>query len=122
MAASSTSAAVGKKKDYRGFVFAFHATHGLLILRAFKKKKGSHFQLPGGHVDAPEIEELGLEAAFLAGAKRELFEETGLKLPSERFVPVFVTKADGDGLECFELKARRFFLIQLFDEDSLEFG
>ncbi len=108
--------------DYRGFVFAFHATHGLLILRAYKPKKGSHWQLPGGHVDAPEIEKLGLDKAFLAGAKRELFEETGLQLPAERFVPVYVTKAEGDGLECFELKARRYFLIELYDEDSLEFG
>ena len=106
----------------RGFVFAFHATHGLLILRAWKKKKGSHWQLPGGHVDPPEIEKLGLDKAFLAGAKRELFEETGLKLPAERFVPVYVTKTGGDGLECFELKGRRYFLIELYDEDSLEFG
>jgi len=58
----------------RGFVFAVHPTHGLLLLRASKKKKGVHFQLPGGHVDA---DELAFDDPHRRAAARELCEETG---------------------------------------------
>ena len=53
----------------RGFIFAVHPTHGLLLLRAYKKKKGVHHQLPGGRVDA---EELAFEDAHRRAAAREL--------------------------------------------------
>ena len=46
----------------RGFIFAVHPTHGLLLLRAYKKKKGVHHQLPGGRVDAEELRAAGLRA------------------------------------------------------------
>ena len=49
-----------KDVDYRGFVFVVHGTHGLLLLHCTrKKKKGSHYQLPGGHVDDNEFESSG---------------------------------------------------------------
>ena len=90
--------------DYRGFLFCVHAEHGYLLLHCTrKKKKPSHFQLPGGHIDAHEFQEaakchsasssldqqqpqqqsqaLLMEQLILAGqmgAARELYEETGL--------------------------------------------
>ena len=43
-----------------------------------KKKKGVHFQLPGGHIDASEIERYGFRLAQMRAAARELYEETGI--------------------------------------------
>jgi 8-oxo-dGTP pyrophosphatase MutT (NUDIX family) len=49
-----------KRVDYRGFVFAIHEAHGLLLLHCTRKpKKGPHYQLPGGHVDDYEFEKIG---------------------------------------------------------------
>jgi len=49
-----------RNADYRGFVFAVHEQHGLMLLHCTRKaKKGPHFQLPGGHVDDFEFEEAG---------------------------------------------------------------
>jgi hypothetical protein len=49
-----------KHIDYRGFVFAVHPKHGLLLLHCTRKpKKGPHYQLPGGHVDDFEFEASG---------------------------------------------------------------
>ena len=43
--------------DYRGFIFVVHESHGLMLLHCTrKKKKGPHFQLPGGHIDDFEFE------------------------------------------------------------------
>lgn len=48
-------------KDYRAFVFVIHNDFGLLLLHCTRKrKKGPHFQIPGGHVD---------EAEFIAAGK-----------------------------------------------------
>ena len=38
-------------KVKKAFVIAKHATLGLLLLKAYKKKKGEHHQLPGGRID-----------------------------------------------------------------------
>ncbi len=49
------------KTDYRAFLFVFHEDFGLLLLHCTRKrKKGPHFQIPGGHVD---------EAEFIAACK-----------------------------------------------------
>jgi hypothetical protein len=57
----STSAFNFSKTDYRAFLFIFHQDFGLLLLHCTRKrKKGPHFQLPGGHVD---------EAEFIAACK-----------------------------------------------------
>ena len=46
--------------DYRGFIFAVHEQHGLMLLHCTRKpKKGPHFQLPGGHIDDFEFEAAG---------------------------------------------------------------
>ena len=46
--------------DYRGFIFVVHEAHGLMLLHCTrKKKKGPHFQLPGGHIDDFEFEAAG---------------------------------------------------------------
>ena len=45
---------MAQRTEKRSFIFAIHPTHGLLLLRAYKKKKGTHHQLPGGRVDAEE--------------------------------------------------------------------
>lgn len=78
------------RKDFRGFLFVVHETHGLLLLYCTRKKnKGPHFQLPGGHVDEEEFLEAARETsdpneqlllAAKAGAARELYEETGIDL------------------------------------------
>jgi 8-oxo-dGTP pyrophosphatase MutT (NUDIX family) len=45
-----------KHKDYRAFVFVVHAVHGMMLLECTRKvEKGTHFQLPGGHVDEHEF-------------------------------------------------------------------
>ena len=35
----------------KAFILARHPAQGLLLLKAFKKRKGLHHQLPGGRVD-----------------------------------------------------------------------
>jgi hypothetical protein len=85
------------KDDYRAFVFAIHPLHGILLLRCTrKKKKGSHFQAPGGHIDKEDFDDAVsntsggcnqgpamLIRACKKGAARELYEETGIDLRSE---------------------------------------
>ena len=79
------------KDDYKAFIFATHPLHGLLLLYCTrKKKKGPHYQAPGGHVDKDDyyrvIAQSGttlqgpelLMRACKMGAARELFEETGM--------------------------------------------
>jgi hypothetical protein len=86
------------KEDYKAFIFATHPLHGLLLLYCTrKKKKGPHYQAPGGHVDKEDYDhviaqmssssttvqgpELLMQACKM-GAARELFEETGLDFRS----------------------------------------
>jgi len=46
-----------KNKDNRAFVFVVHPNHGVMLLHCTRKRrKGFHFQLPGGHVDDFEFE------------------------------------------------------------------
>lgn len=40
-----------------------HHRHGFLLLEATKARKGRHFQLPGGCVDAEEVEQYGEKEA-----------------------------------------------------------
>lgn len=120
-----------KRIDYRGFVFAVHEAHGLLLLHCTRKpKKGPHYQLPGGHVDNFEFEgtvkknadatkeQILLEACKL-GAARELYEETGIDIRRslDRLEPASLTKVNSKNeLECM-LKNKCYFHLQLTDKD-----
>ena len=104
------SAAVAAVEQHRAFVIAFHRDLGVLLLRAHKKRKGDHYQLPGGRVDAAEIETHGLEPSFAHAAARELFEETGLRVDRARLAPV----RDGAGRP-LDMSGRRFFVLELGD-------
>ena len=57
----------------RAFVVVRHNSRGYLLLRAYKRKKGVHYQLPGGRIDRDD-------ASPASAAARELFEETGVDL------------------------------------------
>ena len=94
----------------RGFIFAVHPTHGLLLLRAYKKKKGVHHQLPGGRVDAEELE---YEDAHRRAAVRELREETGIDVPMTRLN----VATDREG-EIVRRKNREYFFLELHDADG----
>mmetsp|Transcript_81388 Transcript_81388/g.143665 ORF Transcript_81388/g.143665 Transcript_81388/m.143665 type:complete len:190 (+) Transcript_81388:60-629(+) len=105
-----------ERTEQRAFILARHSRHGLMLLQAEKKKKGIHFQLPGGHVDKGEIDKLGLADAEVAAAARELFEETGLDLRSH----LQRLRRCRFGAEVQKrLGTRAFFEVDLYDEDSL---
>ncbi|KAL3775931.1 hypothetical protein ACHAW5_011321 [Stephanodiscus triporus] len=85
------------KDDYRAFIFATHPRYGILLLHCTrKKKKGPHFQAPGGRIDKEDFEyavsnmqddsnqgrDILMQACKI-GAARELFEETGMDIRSE---------------------------------------
>mmetsp|Transcript_3130 Transcript_3130/g.5697 ORF Transcript_3130/g.5697 Transcript_3130/m.5697 type:complete len:205 (-) Transcript_3130:72-686(-) len=126
-----------KNSDYRGFVFAVHADHGMMLLHCTrKKKKGPHFQLPGGHVDAHEFgaaEKLHedpldqLLAAARMGAARELFEETGMDIQRnlDRLKPATLRsgvendRKTGSPLLGCELRKRLYFFLSVTDEDFI---
>lgn len=95
---------MAQRTNQRSFIFAIHPTHGLLLLRAYKKKKGEHHQLPGGRVDA---EELAFEDAHRRAAVRELREETGIDVPLTRLMDAAVRR-----------KNREYFFLGLQDADG----
>ncbi|KAI2500184.1 hypothetical protein MHU86_14259 [Fragilaria crotonensis] len=130
-----------KNADYRGFIFVVHENHGLLLLHCTRKaKKGPHYQLPGGHVDAAEFQAAArtsqdasaqLMIAAQMGAARELFEETGLDVRNElyRMEPAALRNAggtttatttkDGKSILTCELKHRLYFFLPVTDDDFL---
>ena len=123
-----------KRVDYRGFIFVVHKQYGLMLLHCTrKKKKGPHFQLPGGHIDEHEFFEAAEESrdsetqlllASRAGAARELYEETGLdvRYQLDRLEPAALrndTEFDDDGKPVLEneLKHRLYFFLPVTDDD-----
>ena len=95
---------MAQRTSQRRFIFAIHPKHGLLLLRAYKKKKGVHHQLPGGRVDAEELE---YEDAHRRAAARELREETGIAVPLARLMDTAVRR-----------KNREYFFLELRDADG----
>ncbi|XP_063901877.1 uncharacterized protein LOC135121495 [Zophobas morio] len=105
-----------KSRDYRSFVFIEHVDFGLLLLLAHKRNKGSHYQLPGGHIDTLEIQHFGLKRAALIAAIREVYEETGLSFsssPKRLIFMAFPGSPDGS------LKGRFYFRVSISDSDSV---
>mmetsp|Transcript_28134 Transcript_28134/g.66581 ORF Transcript_28134/g.66581 Transcript_28134/m.66581 type:complete len:246 (-) Transcript_28134:334-1071(-) len=120
---SLTSVPRGKgRSGMRAFVFANHATYGLLLLEANKKRKGGrHFQLPGGHVDAYELNQYGdLEGSRVAAA-RELWEETGMDFRDRlyRLSPIDLSSLGPRGRELHE-SGRRYFSLEISNLDSVD--
>jgi len=110
-------------KEYRSFIFSIHPEHGLLLLHCTRKrKKGDHFQLPGGHVDEPELLAAAnscggnvkkeLEIAGKMGGARELYEETGIDVRKslDRLIPVLIK-------DKLDYKSRLFYLLKINDKD-----
>ena len=126
------------KKDYRAFLFAIHPAHGMLLLYCTcKKKKGPHYQCPGGHVDRedyaiasriPQISSLDLlTLGCKIGVARELYEETGIDIRStleDRVQPVRLREDDSsdDNRVVGEFKERLFFRLNLEDGDFVSTG
>ena len=123
-----------KNVDYRGFVFVVHKSYGLILLHCTrKKKKGPHFQLPGGHIDEPEFfaaaeqsrdGQTQLLLAARAGAARELYEETGMdvRYQLDRMEPAALRNTvevdkNGKPILTNELKHRLYFFLAVTDED-----
>jgi len=123
-------------EEYRGFVFPVHKEHGMLLLHSTRKrKKGPHFQLPGGRLDEPEFatasqmhddpqEQLLLAAKI--GAAREFFEEVGIDLREnlDRLQPSPLREEatlgeEGLPLLSNELDKRLYFYLELDDNDFL---
>jgi 8-oxo-dGTP pyrophosphatase MutT (NUDIX family) len=125
-----------KSSDYRGFIFCVHEQHGLMLLHCTRKrKKGPHYQLPGGHVDEPEFlaaaqashdPHAQLMIAAQLGAARELYEETGLDVRDKvyRMEPAalrnaITTNKNGKFVLTCELKKRLYFFLPITDDDFI---
>ncbi|KNC86109.1 hypothetical protein SARC_01725 [Sphaeroforma arctica JP610] len=107
-------------RDARGFAYVFHPRLGLLVLRAFKKRKGTHFQIPGGNVDRRDWGPQGtktLTEAVVTGVTRELFEETGLEFRNTPERVNIVRLSDGSLLA---MKDRYYVVIVINDEDTVK--
>ena len=105
----------GALEDLRAFLLLVHPEHGLVLLQAFKKKKGKHFQLPGGRVDADEQARLGPVEACRHAALRELHEETGIEIPasfSERLQHIPLKRPE-------RFAGRMYFRVDLRPEDAV---
>jgi len=119
------------EKDYRAFCLLIHPKQGGLLLHCTrKKKKPPHYQLPGGHVDKEEFEQVAkkssnvvtqaeLYRAARLGCAREVFEETGLDFRKrlEELLPLVLYSTKEDGKLINEHKSRIFFLCEVCDED-----
>eukprot|EP01084_Bolivina_argentea_P267369 453828_1 len=97
------------KTKYRAFVIVYCKGFGYLLLRAYKKKKGEHHQLPGGRMDSSELDKNSMQDAARKAAKRELFEETGLNIETYRLHHLNL-----------DIKDRYFFELILDEKESLD--
>lgn len=105
----------------RAFVVVKHNEYGLLILEACKKRKGGrHFQLPGGHVDAHEVQNYGEVEGCRIAAARELYEETGMDF-RDRLYRLSAAELEGLGPEAgkLHLSGRRYWKLDISNADSV---
>ncbi len=121
------------KIDYRGFAFVIHNIHGMLLLHCTRKaKKGPHFQLPGGHIDAYEFQyaaekcgagastnEVLLEAVKM-GTAREFYEETGIDFRGQldRFDPTPLFSDDSSQFLNCMMENKCYFTVNVTDDFS----
>lgn len=122
-------------RDYRAFCLLIHRKHGALLLHCTrKKKKPPHYQLPGGHIDNCEFQQMTkslstritgeqLYHAARVGCAREVYEETGIDFRSRlgKFLPMILYSTEEKDFKSDtlinEYKSRIFFVCELFDED-----
>lgn len=107
VSAGITTSAVKVKK---AFVFVRHAKHGFLLLKAFKKRKGTHYQIPGGRIDESD-------SSPAYAAARELFEETGIDIRSHELIVRLEPLLFPDGSLVFE--KRQYFALNIDDNDPI---
>ncbi|GMH89944.1 hypothetical protein TrVE_jg7045 [Triparma verrucosa] len=78
--------------QHRAFLFAYHPSHGILLL--LSSKPGNPHQLPGGRVDSTDYPSTSLtlteylQTGSLHGSLREFNEETSIPLTPDRVTPM----------------------------------
>jgi 8-oxo-dGTP pyrophosphatase MutT (NUDIX family) len=130
---------VDTSEDYRSFVFSIHPEHGLLLLKSReKKRKGSYWEIPGGHLEDEDFEAAAaivsdteasqLQMAGKIGARRELMEECGFDIGddlSRLELAVFASDEEQtNSLASLHnlYKGRLFYFLRLEDSDFLSDG
>jgi hypothetical protein len=118
-------------QDYRCFAVVLHETHGMLLLHCTRKskKKGPHYQVPGGRVHNSDFQRYyegcsssWAEHRYLAAREScatYLEEQTGLSIIPAKLWPMVVRKgspADESNL-MNEHKQRLFFVVKVSDGD-----
>lgn len=119
-------------KDYRAFCLLIHREQGAVLLHCTrKKKKPSHYQLSGGHVDDDEFKTVNknsvtqqqLYCAARIGCAREVFEETGIDLRQrlEELRPMVLYNPATEDFKkeilINEFKSRLFYVCEVKDKD-----
>lgn len=121
-AAAATLPRKGARSGLRAFLIVRHCDHGYLLLEACKKRKGGrHFQLPGGHVDAHELEQYGDAEGSRIAAARELHEETGIDF-RDRLYRLNAVDLLSMGPEACKLHqaGRRYVKVDISNADSVD--
>ncbi|GKY91193.1 hypothetical protein MPSEU_000092000 [Mayamaea pseudoterrestris] len=131
----ATEILVDVSEDYRSFIFAVHPVYGLMLLKSRdKKKKGSYWEVPGGHLDDEDYQAaaaqvgsdkaMQLQLAGKIGASREFKEETGINIRDSlsRFEPAVLQekiRTESGRLAVLSnlYKGRLFYFVRLFDTD-----
>jgi 8-oxo-dGTP pyrophosphatase MutT (NUDIX family) len=125
--------------DYRAFCLLIHRQYGAILLHCTrKKKKPPHYQLPGGHVDETEFQQITddgstpavvtqeqLYRASQMGCAREVYEETTIDVRQQldRLLPMVLYNKDvkdassKTGQLINEFKHRIFFVCEVNDDD-----
>mmetsp|Transcript_1971 Transcript_1971/g.3560 ORF Transcript_1971/g.3560 Transcript_1971/m.3560 type:complete len:327 (+) Transcript_1971:133-1113(+) len=119
--------------QHRAFLFAYHPSHGILLL--LSSKPGNPHQLPGGRVDSTDYPSTSLtlteylQTGSLHGSLREFNEETSIPLTPDRVTPMKMlldptlhTPTTSHPLVpgkyvCHEYKSRWFYTVRLSDSD-----
>lgn len=135
---------------YSSFIFVIHEHYGMILLYCTrKKKKGPHYQIPGGHLDEADFHNSSiapinsssdgitvestrksqaelLQQAGKVGGTRELYEETGIDLRTQldRIHPLPLydekdTEYVRKQILINEYKHRLFYVVIVTDDDFI---